>query len=446
VTDDAFLVQRSERRHEIDADPKRAGDYRSEFRRDRDRIMYCSAFRRLSGITQVISPTGSHPTHNRLTHSLEVAQIGRSLAEELLRQHDDDSSIFEAAGGLDPDVVEAAALAHDLGHPPFGHVAETTLDRLVVEQRNVPDGFEGNAQSFRILNQLAVRHNGIRGLNLTRATLSATTKYPWLRQTSGKRSKKWGAYSSDEDTLGWSREHLSLANDECTLEATLMDWADDVAYGVHDLEDFFRPGIIPLDRLATDTNEQKRLLTSHFQRNAIEDEEQSFHREVLTGLVKLLPTDPYQGSAWNRAMLRSFTSTLVNRYITAVRFDATKKRIDISVQTRAEVELLKSMTWVYVIESRALMSQRYGHARLIASLFSILYEAATSNDSEGRSRDIKIFPEFFQEQIQDSKLDQIIVVRTVADYIASMTEPQAIGLHHRLTGFSLGDALDPIVI
>ena len=92
------------------------------------------------------------------------------------------------------------------------------------------------------------------------------------------------------------------------------------------------------------------------------------------------------------------------------------------------------------------MSQRYGHARLIASLLSILYEAATSNDSEGRSRDIKIFPEFFQEQIQDSKLDQIIVVRTVADYIASMTEPQAIGLHHRLTGFSLGDALDPIVI
>lgn len=114
-------------------------DRRSPGRRDRDRILYSSAFRRLNGITQVAAPTERHPIHNRLTHSLEVAQIGRSIAENLLREPTG-PALAEALGGLDPDIVEAAALAHDLGHPPFGHVTEQALDDLVKNEKHVADG------------------------------------------------------------------------------------------------------------------------------------------------------------------------------------------------------------------------------------------------------------------------------------------------------------------
>lgn len=127
-------------------------DDRQESQRDRDRLLYSSAFRRLAGVTQVIAPGEGHVFHNRLTHSLKVAQIARRLAERILSKQ---SSLAEQLG-VDPDVCEAAALAHDLGHPPFGHVAEKELDRLVVEH-GLMDGFEGNAQSFRIVNSLSVR-------------------------------------------------------------------------------------------------------------------------------------------------------------------------------------------------------------------------------------------------------------------------------------------------
>lgn len=221
-------------------------DRRTEGRRDRDRILYSSAFRRLAGITQVAPANDRHPIHNRLTHTLEVAQIGRSLAEDLLRAENNRPAI-DALGGLDPDVVEAACLAHDLGHPPFGHVAEEELDRLVTDESKVAEGFEGNPQSFRILTRLAMRNPRFEGLNLTRATLCAVQKYPWLRGTSGRRAKKWGAYASEEAEFTWARALVSAAETP-SLEARLMDWADDVAYAVHDVEDFYRAGLIPLSR------------------------------------------------------------------------------------------------------------------------------------------------------------------------------------------------------
>ncbi|HEY7034581.1 MAG TPA: dNTP triphosphohydrolase [Thermomicrobiales bacterium] len=149
---------RADRLHPSDgANPR---DPRTPSRRDRDRILYSAAFRRLGGITQVAAPTERYPLHNRLTHTLEVAQIGRSLAENLTRTPGG-RKLAAAAGGIDPDVVAAAALAHDLGHPPFGHVAEKELDELV--RRRSYDGFEGNAQSFRIVTRLAARDPRIEG-------------------------------------------------------------------------------------------------------------------------------------------------------------------------------------------------------------------------------------------------------------------------------------------
>ena len=152
----------------------RTDDHRGPFQRDRDRIIYTSAFRRLAWVTQVVSAYEGDPFHNRLTHTLEVAQIGKRLAEKLLDEQPEEAT---AIGGLDPEVVEAAALAHDLGHPPFGHAAERELDRLVRES-GTSDGFEGNPQSFRVVTKLSVKGRESPGLNLTRATLDAILKYP----------------------------------------------------------------------------------------------------------------------------------------------------------------------------------------------------------------------------------------------------------------------------
>ena len=247
-----MVVQcRTDRFHTSD----RPADQRTESQRDRDRVLYASAFRRLGGVSQVASASERLVFHNRLTHTLEVAQIARRLAENVLRDQPDEA---EALGGVDPDVVEAAALAHDLGHPPFGHVAEKRLDKLVRESSN-SDGFEGNPQSFRIVTKLSLRNQDFHGLNLTRATLNAILKYPWLRGTDGApREDKWGAYSSESSEFQWARE--LGPKDTKSLEAELMDWADDIAYSVHDLDDFYRAGLIPLDRILTDSDEQDSFL------------------------------------------------------------------------------------------------------------------------------------------------------------------------------------------
>ena len=165
-------------------------EYRTEFQRDRDRVLYSDEFRRLSGVTQVVSAVEGDVFHNRLTHSLKVAQVGRRMAESLLRESSED--LVEACGGVDPDVVETAGLAHDLGHPPFGHGGKDVICGAS-RDRGLEEGFEGNPQSFRIVTRLAVRYADQvpPGLDLTRASLNAILKYPWLWERNGNRNRKW---------------------------------------------------------------------------------------------------------------------------------------------------------------------------------------------------------------------------------------------------------------
>lgn len=416
------------------------GDDRTAFQHDRDRILYCTAFRRLSGITQVVSPSGSHPTHNRLTHSLEVAQIARSIASRLLRTHA--SEEFERVGGLNIDVVEAAALAHDLGHPPFGHVAEITLNQLL-DKSVFRGGFEGNAQSFRIVNRLSTRYPTIEGLNLTRATLSAMTKYPWRRENQGPKSARWGAYDTEADELEWSRSHLnSVVKHEQTIEARIMDQSDDFAYAVHDLEDFYRTGLVPLERLYEIEVERQSFLEGHQTRHPNEDI--NSRRDVLGDLVEFFPDGPYDGKKKSKARLRSLTSSLINRFITAVEFDPESGSLSTPPEIAIQVELLKSMTWHYVIDSRALVTTRFGYASVISSLYRMLTEAVESARS-GNKHNLGIFPEFFVEHLESVSFDLESIPRIVADTIASLTEAQTINLHQRLTGQSLGAVLDPIL-
>lgn len=272
----------------------RSTSYRTPAQRDRDRILYSSAFQRLAYVTQVTAPEAGHTFHNRLGHSLKVAQVGRRNAERL-RKLADRKQLPPAAAGLalslDPDAVEAACLAHDLGHPPFGHVAEKALHEEAREALGTGfDAFEGNAQSFRIVTRLAVR-NTLSGLSLTRQTLDALLKYPWAfsMNPTAKAHHKWGFYSvggGDREAFEFVRPEADAdAEGPRCLEAEIMDWADDLTYAVHDLDDFFRAGLIPLHRLGDPRSPEFEELGQMFE-DAREAEPAAFPPYEVDDLVK----------------------------------------------------------------------------------------------------------------------------------------------------------------
>jgi dGTPase len=424
---------RDERFYEKDRPP----DQREEGQRDRDRVLYTSALRRLAAITQVVSPTEGSVFHNRLTHTLEVAQIGRRLAEYLCK----DADLVEALGGIDPERVEAAALAHDLGHPPFGHIAERELDGLIVG-RGVDDGFESNAQAFRIVTKLAVRKEEFPGLNLTRATLNAVLKYPWLRESSGPKHSKWGLYGTEEQEFSWVKEPYSLKNEK-SPEAELMDWADDIAYAVHDMEDFYRAGLVPIDRLAKDEEELEGFLDhavtrQHGKTRYTDPELRGAGANAIGGFPI---SGPYQGTRSQRSLLRTYTSRLIGKYIRAIDFvEDAEGRLQARITSDAHKEaiMLKELTWRYVIQNPALETQQYGQRRVIRDLFNIFADAAVSR---GSPKNLGIFPVGYQEQLAATAGEQERI-RLVTDLIASMTEQQAFIMHRRLTGIAPGSITD----
>ena len=267
--------------------PKRAG--RSDFERDRARVLHCAGLRRLSAKTQVVAAGAADFPRTRLTHSLECAQIGRELGEEI---------------GCDPDLVDAACLAHDIGHSPFGHNGEAALNELAAPY----GGFEGNAQSLRLLTRLEPKVAGA-GLNLTRATLDATLKYPWF----GEPGTKFGAYAEDAEVFGWIRAGAP-AGRRC-LEAQVMDWADDVAYSVHDLEDGFHAGLITFENLKSPA---ERASVSRTTAATYCDEDEAELTEVLDALLALdIWPGSYDGGPAAAAALKNLTSELIGRFCVA---------------------------------------------------------------------------------------------------------------------------------
>jgi len=241
-------------------------DRRTETERDRGRLQYSPYLRRLAGVTQVVSPDlMASNLHSRSSHTHKVAMLSREIAENLVRRANEPTDegqriarIIFKAGGLDIAACEAAGLAHDLGHPPFGHAGEEALDTRYRNAYN--EGFEGNAQSFRIVTRLDVYKQGPphAGLDLTYVTLAAILKYPWVRPQpyEAKTSRKFGAYNSEGPLLDEVRESVvgTTTSRQQTLEASVMDLADDMSYAIHDLEDFLTSGLIDARAVVEEMN------------------------------------------------------------------------------------------------------------------------------------------------------------------------------------------------
>ncbi|MCQ3805519.1 MAG: dNTP triphosphohydrolase [Acidimicrobiia bacterium] len=413
-------------------------DPREAFQRDRDRVLYSPEFRRLSGVTQVASAGEGDVFHNRLTHSLKVAQLGRRMAERLLRVC---PSEIENLGCLDPDVVEAAALAHDLGHPPFGHDGEDVLCQMVEQnatdgKERTSDGFEGNAQSFRIATRLAAHIDNHRdgeaqlpgnsGLNLTRATLNAILKYPWLRSESGKHHRKWGAYRVDQDRFEWAR--AGSKGEGRGLEAELMDWADDVTYAVHDLEDFYRAGLIPIDKLL-DRAEQKRLFTAAIKRKPhLADGSNGLERVLRAALGPMPLLDrPYDGGLQQHTIMNSAVSSQITSFVgeEAVQIsDTAEQGLVINPEVRRQVEILQEVTRYYVIDHPRLVTVREGQRQILKTLFNIYLEAIANE------RNPALLPQATIDRLDRGDEP----CRLVANLLARMTERQAIQTYRKLTG------------
>ena len=420
------------------------GDSRKSFQVDRDRVLYSSAFRRLAQITQVVTAQEGHVFHNRLTHSLKVAQVARRLAERLVVEQPE---VAEAIGGVDPDVVEAAALGHDLGHPPFGHTAEEQLDACAVEA-GLSDGFEGNAQSFRILTRLAIHRIDYYGLNLTKATLNAVLKYPWMRSpdSTNKRHHKYSVYSLDRQAFKFVKPE---AKDTQSIEASIMDFADDITYSVHDLEDFYLAGLIPLELLATDWDELDRFISEWLRERP--------HNRV----AKVVKANPHRfqnflnatynlkgqyrpGSFEQKAQIKRISSQLIQTYIHSVELSTEygdRGYLKYNRNREEELKFLQRIVWSYVISDPRLSTQRYGQKRIVKTLFEIYLEAIRDRDlSFIPARFVKEFLEIEQNHGNTKMTPE--KTRMAVDIIAGLSEAEAVVQYRRLIGVSQGSFFD----
>ncbi|MGW5238200.1 deoxyguanosinetriphosphate triphosphohydrolase [Monashia sp. NPDC004114] len=398
----------------VTEDPAQKRADRDDFARDRARVVHSSALRRLAAKTQVLAPGQDDFVRNRLTHSLEVAQIGRE---------------FGAALGCNADVVDTACLSHDLGHPPFGHNGETVLDEIA---RDI-GGFEGNAQTLRILTRLEAKRSHpdgtLAGLNLTRASLDASTKYPWRRGEAPYETMKFGVYPSDLPVFDWIRAGAEPAS-RC-LEAQVMDWSDDVAYSVHDVEDaiasgWLDPHILFSSDMAAVIDVAGRTYAPDLGTDVLAA---ALERLLASGAV---PT-AYDGSRHDLSRLKDMTSRLIGHFVLVVEKatrdkhgpgDLCRFEADLVVpdETRAECSVLKAVANHFVMttdERLRVLSEQRDVVRALVEAYAVRPEERL--DAAFRTD-------------HSAATDDAGRLRAVVDQVASLTDLRALALHRQWGG------------
>ena len=396
--------------------PQEHESHRDDFARDRARLLHASSLRRLAAKTQVLSPTaGLDFARNRLTHSLEVAQVGRELAASL---------------GLNPDVVDTACLAHDLGHPPFGHNGERALNDWAGDI----GGFEGNAQTFRILTRLepkVVDASGRSyGLNLTRASLDASCKYPWSLEHGvadpGGRSK-FGVYADDSELFDWMR--LGAPERRPCVEAEVMDLSDDIGYSVHDFEDAVVAGYIHPETLNRQLGDADLLV-----RVAGWSGTKFSVGEIAEAIARLSDLDEWP-LAWiasraDQAQLKNLTSRLIGRFARAAtaatiaeyphgnlaRFGA---QVIVPREVEAEIAALKGLVAAFVMAHDTRQPVYARQREVLTELLDALWASG---------------PEHLDVPFADdwhAASDDVARKRVVLDQVASLTDQSALSWHAR---------------
>ncbi len=400
-------------------------DHRLEPKRDRDRLMFSYAVQRLGGVCQVASVVDGHVFHNRLTHTLEMAQLGRRLAERLL---DLAPASLDLKVHLDPDIVEASCLAHDTGHPPFGHEGESALNACMEVGPQV-DGFEGNAQAFRIVNAIEPYRPNLIGLNLTRATLKALTKYPRYSATG---EKKYSWYSTEAPVVEWMYGGDFQMR---TIEADIMDLADDIAYAAHDLMDFTRAKVIPLYSLLNSRDSMDYVYAQFLKartRHAKRLDPISLG-ELMRSVIEL--NHEYDGSRMQKAQLRQSSSNIIKYFRDEMGVASDDKgfpQIVFSDDARSQLAFFKFLTEFFAQEYDQILSQRMGYNKIVRTIhFAVSESLANGRPAPVPRGEIDTF----------SKLSEVMGVdqaskRSASDFVCSLTDLQAVSIYQRIEGIS----------
>lgn len=506
--------------------------WRSDAHTDIDRIWYAPEFRRLGGVTQVVPPQNEYIFHDRLMHSIKVAQVAATLARmhlQRVRSHRDlreelrDASL-DIHDWINPDYCYAAGLAHDIGHPPYGHAGEAALQELHETKQlfanNGSRSFEGNAQSTRIVAHLSFRKLEQDGLNLTLRTLAAVAKYPWLREHHPheitKLSQKWSFYGGEKSILEALERHGFIAtvrgsgskkpikgraNNNVVEkvyrwpEAELMDWADDISYAVHDVEDFFRAGRIPLDRIAAalrravpDSSEgtesqsikkatpgppaidwaatdfdfanpdeeireallyaRSKMATQLDQDgNPIGDSIPLAFAQIAKELLVRMPGTRFNGTFGMHASLQNFGSKAITYLSKSTRLDVLKVGVDWRVRFRVlpeaqlVAEFFKAICKYFVINTSAVASMQAGQKSSLKRLAEALYrQAETWRDRDHAGPDVHTLPArlkenlHLREQSEGAPVSDEQLMETVVDYVCGLRDVQARILESRLFG------------
>lgn len=477
----------------------------SEFRTDLERIRFATAFSRLAEVTQVVTAGAtSGVVHNRLTHSIKVTGVARAIAVRLLRTEDRD--LLRALGGLDHVVVQAAANAHDLGHPPFGHLGERVLDRLARERFGLVDGFEGNAQTFRILTELEVHGPGEEGLNLTAAVRAAVLKYPWARVhhphphptnwprpprgaghgRTGTGAAKFSTYLIDlPDMLDALTAFPDLPPGRQTLECSVMDLADDIAYSLHDVDDFHRSGVLQfspvsgefrsweLDRTTFAAVESQRLVElgrmpgaglERLRRRLLERDGWMFDEDKYAAAVAVVGDEfvdgvlatPYDGSMIADRAISGFTSRWIDHLISSVtpspEPDVRSGYVCMSSPAWHEVQVLKFVNQYFILERPDLAMFQRGQEQTVQQLVTAFDRWLSDRSDAGRAprrlvdlvhaatfgyqRIADTHPEWLDAKTSDSDLARMGRGRGIVDFVSGLTDAQAVAFSTRLAGTS----------